>query len=278
MNSKDKIFEGILLVTDMDGTLLNTSKQVSPENLAALKGFVDRGGLFTIATGRINASVEPYLSCLPVNAPAILYNGGLIYDFDKHHVLWAKTLPEWIKDTIPMILEQFHGIGVEVYTEDGDVYVLSENKFTDQHQIHDKLVFHQDSDYRFKPWRKILCTWEPKKLERLEVWLKKENISLPFVRSEPQFLEILPEEVNKGTALEILIKYLKISPTNVVAMGDNLNDMEMLQRAEVGIAVANANDDLKKVALFNCTHHDNHAVREVIHWITQEWEKVLLSI
>lgn len=272
---RDKIFAGLLLVSDMDGTLLNTNKQVSHENLTALKRFVAGGGFFTIATGRMKASVEPYLSYLPVNAPAILYNGGLIYDFAERRDLWDKTLPGWIKDSIPMLIEQFHGIGVEVYTDDGEVYALSENEFTDQHQAHENLDFHQDRDYQCKPWRKILCAWEPGKLERLESWLKREGIPLPFVRSEPQFLEILPENVNKGTALDGLIKYLKINRSSVLAMGDHPNDLEMLQRAGVGIAVANAHDGLKKAASFNCTHHDNHAVSEVINWIEQEREKML---
>jgi len=275
---RDKRFDGILLVSDMDGTLLNAKKEVSSENLAALKSFVAGGGLFTIATGRMKGSVKPYLSCLPVNAPAILYNGCLIYDFSKELALWDKTLPNFIKNSIPHIIEEFHGIGVEIYTSDGDVYALTENVFTDLHRIHDKMEFQKDLDYPCKLWRKILFAWEPEKLEDVESWLIRKGIPLPFVRSEPQFLEILPEQVNKGTALEVLIKHLKINPSGVIAIGDHPNDMEMLQAAGIGIAVDNAHKDLKKVVSFFTTHHDHDAVAEVIKQIRQDQQNWRLEI
>lgn len=138
---KDNSLEGILLVSDMDGTLLNAHKHVSTENLRALNRFVAKGGLFTIATGRINKSVEPYLSSLPVNAPAILYNGGLIYDFEKQQILWDKTLPVGIQDDIHRIIDQFPGIGIEIYTDDGEVNILTENEFTNRHLTLEELDF-----------------------------------------------------------------------------------------------------------------------------------------
>lgn len=270
---KDNSLEGILLVSDMDGTLLNANKHVSPQNLRALKRFVAKGGLFTIATGRINKSVEPYLSSLPVNAPAILYNGGLIYDFEKQQILWDKTLPVGIQDDIHRIIDKFPGIGIEIYTDDGEVNILTENEFTNRHLTLEELDFQclkQERGYRLKPWRKILFAWEPEKLKRLESWLKREEISLPFVRSELHFLEILPLNVNKGTALNALIRDLNLNRSKVVAMGDNPNDIEMLQTAGVGIAVANAHDSLKEVASFCCIHHEQHAVSEVVEWIENE--------
>ena len=72
---------GILLASDMDGTLLDSRKRLSQANQSALENFVAAGGWFTVATGRMETSVKRYLPVLPLNAPAILYNGAVIYDF-----------------------------------------------------------------------------------------------------------------------------------------------------------------------------------------------------
>ena len=81
----EKEFTGLMLVCDMDGTLLNSKLEVSDENVRAIEYFVDNGGVFTIATGRMELGVRKYLRILPVNAPVILYNGALIYDFEKEN-------------------------------------------------------------------------------------------------------------------------------------------------------------------------------------------------
>jgi HAD superfamily hydrolase (TIGR01484 family) len=63
----------------MDGTLLNNKSQVSREKHLAIERFVSKGGKFTVATGRMEASVRPYVEKLPINAPAIHYNGSMIF-------------------------------------------------------------------------------------------------------------------------------------------------------------------------------------------------------
>jgi hypothetical protein len=78
---------------------------------------------------------------------------------------------------------------------------------------------------------------------------------------------LITQDVNKGLALGYLTKYLGMSPSKVVAMGDNPNDREMLEIAGLGIAVANAHADLKKMATFCSGYNDQHAVAEVVEWL-----------
>jgi len=80
-------FSNRLLICDMDGTLLDSNSRVSMENKEALDRFVAGGGFFTVATGRMEESVMKYLQDLPVNLPAIIYNGAAIYDFHTNRML-----------------------------------------------------------------------------------------------------------------------------------------------------------------------------------------------
>ena len=78
-----KLFEGKLILTDLDGTYLFDDHHISAENRAAVRYFMDNGGLFTVATGRSKAGMEHFFPELEINAPAILYNGSVIYDFAR---------------------------------------------------------------------------------------------------------------------------------------------------------------------------------------------------
>lgn len=84
----------LLLVSDIDGTLMNFPAPIPPRNIEALRRFTAAGGRFSVATGRSIASARPYVEQLPVNAPCILYNGCAIYDFAAEKVLRAHELPD----------------------------------------------------------------------------------------------------------------------------------------------------------------------------------------
>ena len=107
-------FEGMLLACDMDGTLLDSDRCISPENLQAIHYFVSEGGLFSLATGRAFAAVTDYLSQLPVNAPYSLLNGSLIMDA-QHQPLHCAGMPVQSYALIEEVLERFPQIGCEVF-------------------------------------------------------------------------------------------------------------------------------------------------------------------
>lgn len=261
------LFENILLVCDMDGTLLNSQSQVSKQNRSALEYFVERGGLFTIATGRMEKSIAAYLAILPVNVPAILYNGAMIYDCGQHRVLWQNCLTPEVGNIVNELLVRFPGLGIEVFNA-GDVYFLQQNEETERHKIKEGFLPRSMAlELIPKPWYKVLLAWKPEQLARVARFLQDSNICCRAVYSEPQFLELLHNSVSKGHALQKLIKILGRTNLAIVAMGDNLNDLEMIEIAGTGIAVENAHPALKKVAKRCCCHHNSHAVAQVIQWI-----------
>jgi Cof subfamily protein (haloacid dehalogenase superfamily) len=260
LNDKTK-----LLITDMDGTLLDSKQQVSAENLVSIKRFVEEGGLFTIATGRMTKTVFPYLPILPINAPAILFNGTVIYDFKKNEILWEKHLAgDESMNLLGRLREEFPELGIEIFHGD-EIYLLNENEETVNHFCREKIIPVKTNLENIPfPCYKILVAWDPGKLLQVEEFLKSAGPSLRYTYSEPQFLEILDAGCSKGNALKELIKILDISKENVVALGDNLNDIELIREAGTGIAVENAHPELKKNADMLTTGNDDHAVSSVL--------------
>ncbi len=260
-------FEGRLLVCDMDGTLLNSNSLVSSENKAALKRFVEGGGLFTVATGRMEQSVMRYLSDLPINVPAIVYNGAAIYDFKTGRLLWEDNLSSAVVGPVEKVMERFPGIGVEFF-HGGRTYMVTENEYTVAHMLREKIqpVITKIEDIP-QPWQKIIFAWDPEKLKPVEEYLKDFDEPFRTVYSEPYFLELLNTNTSKGQALKVLTGMLGLADACVIAMGDNLNDVELIEEAHVGIAVENAHGKVKAAADVCCTHHDRHAVSEVIEWL-----------
>jgi Cof subfamily protein (haloacid dehalogenase superfamily) len=257
-------YDGILFVSDMDGTLLDGRSQISRENQQALQYFVDHGGLFTIATGRMERSVEPYLPLLPVNAPLILYNGAVIYDPESRRRLFQVGLAEEIRAIVQALMARFPELGIEVYHGER-IYFLQKNEETENHKAKEGFVPGLVAmDQLPGPWIKILLSWEPARLAEVEAWLPERPELFRTVYSEPHFLELLPPGVSKGAALQKLVGILGRPDLKTVCMGDNPNDQEMIEVADLGVAVANAHPALQRAADFISRRHDAHAVAEVV--------------
>jgi Cof subfamily protein (haloacid dehalogenase superfamily) len=259
-----KTFDGIFLISDMDGTLLDSQSRISHENRAALENFVECGGLFTIATGRMGKTLKHYLPLLPINVPGILFNGATIYDFAASKILWQVFLSEQTEKVIRDLMVTFPNMGIEVFSET-DIYILRQNEVTDKHCVRDgispRVTPIQEAPF---PWIKIILAAEPPKLAVIEKYLSPRQGFFRMVYYEPDFLELLPPQASKGDALKKLLEILGQSDLKVVALGDNLNDLEMLQTADLGIAVANAHPGLRKATSLHYGHHDNHVVAQVI--------------
>jgi Cof subfamily protein (haloacid dehalogenase superfamily) len=259
----------------MDGTLLNRQSLVSRDNQQALRGFVAEGGRFTLATGRSDRAVKPYLKDLPVNAPAILCNGALIYDFKTGHHLAEFYLAEEIREILTAVLERFPEVAVQVYQSD-HTYFLRHNAITKAYmeQLSPGTI---PEPYLMEqlpwPWLKALLIGKPEQLAMAESFLKAESLPFNMVYSEVRYLELLPEGVSKGRALEDLLRRPEYTGLKTIALGDNPNDLEMIATADLGIAVGNAHPDVKRVAKWIACDHDSNAVAEVIERLRRVLEK-----
>lgn len=255
----------------MDGTLLPKSKILNPIDLDAIRKLQESGGLFTVATGRSLPSAAQYFDELKINAPAVLFNGGVLYDYQLQKSIYTDYLHESAYDIIKDVLENFTSIGAEIDTMNM-IYVPQSNAAEDHHiAISYKENEHIRMNFAEIPkenWLKILFADENVKINELRAYINKKNYStVDFIPSSVAYLEMLPKDVSKGSALLKLIKMYKLHDYKVFAVGDYNNDLTMLEAADVSIAPSNAIDCVKEAAdyITNATCDDG-CIAEAINY------------
>lgn len=272
-------FDGILLCTDLDDTLLTTDKQISEENKKAIEYFKNEGGLFTFATGRVVHGARMMLEHIAPNAPMVCFNGGGIYDFKRDKLLWSVYLDDEAIEVVEFVDRNFPQAGIEVCTED-IVYVAKANRVVREHLMFEKLP-EKYSDYHSIPekWKKVLFMVEKEELAEIRSLLLNSEFAdkYTFIRSSPNYYELLPKNSDKGSGLIKLAEILRIDPKMTVGMGDNENDITLIERAGVGIAVANAIPEAREAADYITVDNNSSAVSAVIHAINDGQIKVPFS-
>ncbi|MDD6484137.1 MAG: Cof-type HAD-IIB family hydrolase [Clostridiales bacterium] len=260
-------FKGLLLCTDLDDTILTRDKRISDKNIEAIKYFMSEGGLFTFATGRVPGGVKPLLKYIVPNAPMVCFNGGGIYDIEKKKELWAAELDGGAQEVIKYIADKYPFAGVEICTQD-KIYFCRRNRIVNEHQ---KIENFEDNDMPYtevpKPWRKVLFMVEEEQLPLIREAILKSPYAdkYTYVQSSPWYYEILPKGNTKGEGLLRLAALLGIKPENTIGMGDNENDLDLVKKAGLGVAVANASDAVKAAADRITVDNESDAVAEVIY-------------
>lgn len=262
--------QDILLVTDLDGTLIGKNYTIPERNVAAIKRFQQEGGNFAIATGRSVQSGARYYNIAHPNAPCVLLNGSLVYDFNKQQVLGEYSLPKIAAELLQMITVHFPTSGVEIYTQDA-VYILKSNCYVESHMSHEGLpcVKRKIADVKGN-WCKVLFVAEENiKTEMQHFTETCMHDGVRFVSSSENYLEMLPANVDKGTGLTELIRLTGFAHENVYAIGDYYNDIELLQAAGFAAVPQNAPDDIKQMADLVVGHCYDGAVADLIEYIEQ---------
>jgi len=263
-----KKFDGILICTDLDGTLINSKEEISKENLDAIEYFKANGGLFTFITGRLPYFSSNIYNTIKPNAPFGCINGGGIYDHREGKYLHRVEIPYSVMELVRYVDSQLDGIGIQVNHFD-KTYFCRENPamvwFRDVTGVPNLVREFDEID---EPIAKItfgdLCNETVLKIEQvLRSHPKSEEFSL--VRSGHELFEIMPKGINKGSAIEHFEPLLGIKRENIIAIGDYNNDVGMLKAAGVGIAVANASGAAKAAADRITVSNDEHAIAKIIY-------------
>lgn len=260
-------FDGILLCTDLDGTLLTDDKQISTENKNAIAYFMSQGGLFTFATGRIPQGIRHIVSQVMPNVPIVCCNGAGIYDLKTNKMLWSQYLDQEAVRVVEFIDRSFPFSGIEIVNRE-HLYFCKMNDIVLEHKRLEQLPdFHADYHDVEMPWTKVLFMQNEEQLP----FVKNALLSSPFadryefVQSSPYYYELLPKDATKGMALKRLAQMLRIPVHNVIAAGDNENDISLLKMAGTGIAVANAMQEVKNIADFITVDNNSHAISAIIY-------------
>ncbi|MCL2698355.1 MAG: HAD family hydrolase [Oscillospiraceae bacterium] len=261
--------DNIILITDADGTLLTDDKSILETDRAAIRGLIENGGLFTVATGRGVALTRGLADDLNLEIPAVIFNGAAVYDFKREVFLWQSNLPKTAGEYIKLVQKRFPSVGIEILRGD-EIYVISTNWIEEKHLElgATKPVRCDFGDVPQDGWIKVLFVDEPETTDKIIGFLNRQGIGdVHMVRSAPWFYEVLPSGVNKGTGFKKLLEILNIKDKYVVAAGDFMNDLEMIQAADLGVAVANAEEIVKKQSDLIVCDNNSGAMREIIEYL-----------
>ena len=254
------------LFSDMDGTLLSDDKKVSQENLAAIRLFVKAGGRFSVATGRSEVIAAPFLSDIPLNLPAIVYNGAAVYDFRMNRFLYQAELPrKTVRTFVNAALSVYPEVCAEVYTN-GVIQLLNRSGVMDHYIPNENQPYEYQTLEDFGLCMKLLFYGENAKLNKIEKKLYEITGGKGFQStfSAPYYLEILPEGASKGTALSWIFEHCGVDPKSTAAIGDVYNDVAMLELASLGAAPANAPEDVQSSADVIVKDNEHSAVADLI--------------
>ncbi|EHJ52928.1 Cof-type HAD-IIB family hydrolase [Streptococcus macacae] len=264
-----------LIAIDMDGTLLDSQKELSQRNIETLQKAAHAGYKIVICTGRAQSGVEPYFAQLALSDEqeyAVLNNGCSLHTIDeKWQLLACHSLAFDDISILYHLLEQKSGIYLTLIV-DSD-YLVVADKVADLVAYDASLVFTtpktttlEELKHLQKPVFKAMYMGEPDKITAFQ----KENEAklksrLSTVRSQDYLFEVLPKGINKASGLKEIAHRLQIPMQDVMAIGDAANDLEMMAAAGFSVAMGNASPDVKAVADFVTKSNDEAGVAQAIN-------------
>lgn len=260
-----------LIALDLDGTLLNSKKEITPRTCAALEAAMAKGVRVVLASGRSLRGVLPTARKLDLERKhgfIISWNGAYVEDLTSHEVMHERLLPaEIVPELCAYAKEQ--DMGIMTYDPEG----VSVSETPDMEWIHWEAVANgipqrgvedlvKEVTY---PLHKMLLAFHPSRLEALEPPMVEHFAGrLDVYHSETCFLEAMPLGCTKASALEVLLQKLGLSRDNLLACGDSGNDVAMLRFAGIGVAMGNADDAVKAQADVVTASNDEDGIAEVI--------------
>ena len=266
-----------MVVLDLDGTLTNSEKKVTERPKKALTDYMEHGGTVVLASGRPTYGIIPLARELHLDTYGgyiLSFNGGQIISCEKNEVIYQKELPSGVPKLLGEKAKE-HDVGILTYEGDHIVTETPENIYAQKESFINKMPIQKIEDFSSYvnfPVTKCLMVADGDYLARVEEQLKMELGSrYSILRSEPYFLEIMPEGIDKAQSLERLLAHVGIERKEMAAFGDGFNDRSMLVYAGLGVAMGNAQEPVKEAADYIAPTNDEDGVAWVIeHMIMQE--------
>lgn len=262
-------FDGVLIATDLDGTLLTSKREISDVNLEALNYFTENGGRFTVSTGRSLAAAEFCVPHLPINAPAVLMNGAVIYDYANKSLMHMTGMTRDVYDLVKDTAQKFPEVGVEIFLFD-KIYICQPSEVTRMHFEMLKVPFYNstiDDIEAPEHWCKVNFTQDFEYLNGVRKYLRTYSDNYSMSSSAPYFYEVTNKDDNKGASVFRVAKEIGISTEHIYTIGDNFNDLTMLKMSKCAFAPANAEPEILAAADVVTGSNDEHALRDVVTYL-----------
>jgi Cof subfamily protein (haloacid dehalogenase superfamily) len=260
---KTRSIDAVLL--DLDETLVASDLSISDQNRATLRQAQESGVRIILASGRPLASVAKLAEELPVEPVVVASNGGCVVDILKKKILLSHPM-----DT--RTIAEVTGIA---YANGASPSVISPTEwFVERIDQNIELEIERSStsptvmafDRLSPPLIKVLIVGEKEPLLKCEAELERwSNDAINWFYTYPEYLEVMPAGVSKGKASGFLLNHLDISPNKVMAIGDGVNDVDMLKSVGTSVAVANAAETTLQIADFITLSNDDDGVSVAIN-------------
>lgn len=265
MNLKEKV-----LVLDIDGTLTNSQKEITEATKRGIRTVLEHGHKVILASGRPTPGMRRYEKELELEnygGYLLSFNGGRIIECRTGEVVYQRLLPLTIIPGLTAFAKK-NGCGLVTYFGDHiisafqpDEYVELESRINGMPiKVVEDFVDYVDFDIN-----KCLLTAPAKQAEELEKELAAKYGDIVSVyRSEPFFIEIMPQNVDKATSLDRMLQSIGMSRENAICCGDGYNDISMIQYAGKGVAMGNAQPAVKEAADYITGTNDEDGLVQVI--------------
>lgn len=256
-----------LIAMDLDGTLLNSDKLITPRTMRAVHEAARRGVSVTIATGRMFGSAEFFGRMIRANVPLICCNGGLVQGMGAEQPVFVRKLPEPV---VRRFLLMCHEKGWYVQWYVGNEILAEEYRpefFYAYRTVKDFTVREVGENFLDYTEDVIQCVVRSLdgSVDEIVKSIRREFADSIFPQQQTGFsADLTPPGVHKGVGLEALAKHLGVRREEVMACGDSDNDLEMLRWAGIGVVPANARPEAKALADYLADSNDEDGIGKAI--------------
>ena len=270
-----------LVAIDLDGTLLRDDKSLSQENVDAIKDAIEQGVQVVICTGRTLPSIQYLSKQLPQghgDEYLILQNGAVIHQLPDLNIVHETILTESDRQAIYDVFKEYRSEEVQMVAFDPDKLYLVDDETANPTVVQDAKTLSTDITLASFEEIKNLDTLYKivvfGGVEFIDDYLEKIPNDLyeqvHIVRSLPVAIEFIPKLANKSNGLNALIQLLDIKAENIMTIGDELNDYEMVKMAGLGVAMENGHPEVKRVAdELTLTNNENGVAHAIRKFVTQ---------
>lgn len=259
-----------VLVLDIDGTLTNSNKEITEATKRGIQMILKRGHKVILASGRPTPGMRRYeeeLELEKYGGYLLSFNGGRIINCRTGEIIFQKVLPLNIIPGLCRFTRE-HGCGLVTYFGDSVISAYEPDEYVRLESEINKMPIRVVSDFRdFVDFdiNKCIVTAPPQAAEEYEKELQKKYGDIVSVyRSEPFFIEIMPKNVDKAASLDRMLQSIGLTRENAICCGDGFNDISMIRYAGVGVAMGNAQKQVKEAADYITDTNDHDGLVQVI--------------
>lgn len=262
-----------LLALDLDGTLLTTDKRLTERNLDAITRAQKAGTTIILASGRHPRSMARFADALHLREHGgylVAFNGSQLIDYTTGQLLYSQHLPEAL---IPRLVGWARRYDLPILTFRGDIIITEhpDNYYVVENARNNRFAIEGVDDLIEtiaalpEPPAKFLLPGDPELLPEVEAAMRADlQGEIEIFRSAPHYLELVPRGVDKGRTLQRLLNIIGRTREDLIACGDQDNDIPMIRLAGTGVAMGNAADNVKAAADVIAPSCDDDGVAQII--------------